>query len=182
MSAQSPRGAGYFLREVNDDELERLRAFVCDSHVEASGYSPAARAAQIADLPSDFPDLYCENTWRARRRPVAWVAVDAIDRSTWVGAVGLKPSASRDGGEDLSYLFVHPSRQRCGIGRALLTVAIDAARARAAVAIRLLTLPGVYDAALALYESAGFVPYRDDEQTPEKLFNLRWLELALSTD
>jgi GNAT superfamily N-acetyltransferase len=174
------RAPSYFLREVADDEREALRTFVCDAHVEASGYSPAARAAQIADLATDFPELHSESAWAERQRPTSWVAIDAADRTTWVGAVGLKRSCSRVGAEDLSFLFVIPSRHRCGIGRALLTTALDAARARAAVSVRLLTLPGVYDAALSLYESVGFRAYRGDEKTPEGFFNLRWLELTLS--
>lgn len=172
------RASSYFLREVADDEREALRAFVCDAHVEASGYSPAARAAQIADCATDFPDLHSESAWTARQRPTSWVAVDSADRITWVGAVGLKMSCSREGAEDLSFLFVLPSRQRRGVGRALLNTALEAARAREAVSVRLLTLPGVYDAALSLYESAGFVPWRDDEKTP--FYNLRYLELNMS--
>lgn len=166
----------FTMREVLVCEREALRAWVCDAHVAASGYNEESKAAQIADLPDDFPDLFCADIWSSLVRPSAWIVEDA---KGWVAAVGLKPSASLKDAEDISYLFVALRARRRGLAQSLLRTAKGTAAARGATALRLVTLPGVYDEAITLYEKEGFFQYQPDEITPLGHFNLRWLQVKL---
>ena len=128
-----------------------LRDFVFSQHVEASSFSEASRAAQIADLPTDFPDLLDDEGSSLRRG--AWLCKGPAGEI--VAAVGLKKGAG--GSVDLSFLFVHPAYRRRGLARRLLHTALHAAAALEGVkAVNILTLEGTYDAAIALYRSEGF--------------------------
>jgi len=177
------RGGGgppVVLRAARADEAERaaLCEFVCAEHVAASAFDAASRAAQVADLRDDFPALHDAAAWAALPQPAAWVVEEAD--GTLVAAAGIAPSASRARAVDVSFLFVAPRARRAGLARALLRGALRAAAARGAEAARLLTLPGVYDAAIKLYEAEGFAPYRADESTPAGHYRLRWMERALA--
>ena len=163
------------LRAARADERAAVGAFVCTQHVAASGYTPEAAAAQVADLADDFPEFLSDDAWALVS---AFLACDAAGRIA--GAVGVRvPSSSRADAADLSFLFIDPTEARRGLGRALLRTVITHTRARGVVALRLLTLPGTYDAAIRLYESEGFSAYRVDEATPAGHFRLRWMELLL---
>jgi ribosomal protein S18 acetylase RimI-like enzyme len=165
----------FTMREVSISEREVLQSWVCNAHVTASGYNEESRIAQINDLADDFPELYSEEKWIALKKPSAWVIED---RNGWVAVAGLKQSESKAGAEDLSYLFVAPEARRKGLGRTLLRTAKAVASTRTST-LRLLTLPNVYDAAIGLYESEGFLQYREDEMTPLGHFTLRWMEVQL---
>ena len=138
-------------------DLSALRAFVFHEHVEASSLCAASRAAQTADLPTDFPDLVDAEAFSSLGAG-SWVVRD--EAGALVGASGLKrtdmPTTLA-----LSYLFVAPRAQRRGLGRALLRAALAHAQALASAAcapltLQLLTLEGVYAPAVALYTSEGF--------------------------
>lgn len=168
------------LRCASLHERARLRAWVCAQHVEASSFSPASRAAQIADLDDDFPDLASDAGW-ASLALASWVVEDASGEL--LGAAGLKVSSSRADAVELSYLFVSPTARGRGIGRALLRAAVAHARAMPSVrAVRLLTLEGIYDTAMALYASEGFKEYAPRTLTPEGHYTLVFMELAWDGD
>ena len=142
--------------------MPALRAFVFSRHVDDSSYSAASRAAQESDLFTDFPDLVSPEAF-AQLSLGGWLVKNEC--GAIVGACGLKRS-DQPSEVFLSYLFVAPSHRGKGLGRNLLRAALDAADSHAASlpagssllpAVRLLTLEGVYEAAVRLYESEGFV-------------------------
>ena len=96
----------------------------------------------------------------------AWVASDAgrgvvghvaLHPSSWEGVMEVALAALDCGEDDLAVvarLMVAPSARRAGIGRALLTCATRDAAARRRTAI--LDVAAHYDAAVALYDDAGW--------------------------
>ena len=119
---------------------------------------PAVRAfvlATFADygIEPDFEGLDADLlTFGEKPEPVdAFVAV--ID-GTPVGSVMVAPAAA--GQAWLSKFFVDRSRRGAGIGRALLSRAVEAARARGYASIALETRTAFVEA-IHLYESTGWV-------------------------
>jgi GNAT superfamily N-acetyltransferase/predicted esterase len=151
------------IRPLAAADLDALRAFVFFEHVERSAYDGPSRAAQTADLPTDFPDLVSPAAFAALSLG-AWGARDAASGGTLAGACGLKRGEAGSSDMVLSYLFVAPRAQRQGLGRALLRAALARAQqlagAGSGARLRLLTLEGVYGPAVRLYESEGFTLLR----------------------
>jgi predicted esterase/GNAT superfamily N-acetyltransferase len=147
------------VRPLALSDLDALRAFVFQSHVDRSAYDAASRAAQTEDLPTDFPDLLTPASFAALSLG-AWGVED--EQGALIGASGLKRGAE-PAEMWLSYLFVSQARERAGLGRALLRAAVAQAQALAGAAgarLRLLTLEGTYAAAVRLYEREGFALYK----------------------
>jgi GNAT superfamily N-acetyltransferase len=92
-----------------------------------------------------------------------------------VGAVALRPLGG--GYAELKRLFVLKEARGTGLGRALVEVALGAARAGGFRGVRLDTLAGM-GAAQALYASLGFVPVSAYRANP--LPGAQFLELAFS--
>lgn len=135
----------------------------------ASSYNPRALELQIADLLTDFPDLYDGAIFRGC---VHWIAT-LPDSTTVVGVIG---AHEVEGGDvrtaNIMHFFVDPSCQRLGCGRALLHTALGHFEALGCARAKLLTLKGVYGGACRLYESVGFRVY--EEQDSEAYVLLRY--------
>ena len=72
-----------------------------------------------------------------------------------LGCIALKALAS--GAAEIKRLFVRPKARKLGVGKALVTAAIAAARGLGHREIKLDTLPEM-TSAIALYKSFGFAP------------------------
>ncbi len=90
-----------------------------------------------------------------------WLAFDGSPAP--VGAVGLRPLAG--GYAELKRLFVQRQARGLGLGRALLTTALTAARARGFQGVRLDSLEGMTEAQ-ALYAASGFHPIAAYRENP----------------
>src|SRR5215208_5072115 len=81
---------------------------------------------------------------------------------------------------EMKRLFLRPAYRGKGLGRVLVESIIDEARKLGYTHMRLDTLPGRMDQAIALYQSIGFVeiaPYR-----PNPVEGAKFMELKLATD
>ena len=80
---------------------------------------------------------------------------------------------------EMKRLFVRPAYRSTGLGRVLVNSIIDEARKLGYTHMRLDTLPGRMDKAIALYQSIGFV---DIEPYYESVPGAKFMELDLATN
>jgi GNAT superfamily N-acetyltransferase len=114
----------------------QFRSLVSDT-LREFGFEPDS------DLDPDLadPDMYYAALWLAE------------EGGQVVGSVALRDLG--DGALELKRMYLRPSQRGRGLGRHLLTIAVDWARARGARVIRLDTSERM-QAAQALYETYGF--------------------------
>jgi len=80
---------------------------------------------------------------------------------------------------EMKRLFVRPAYRSTGLGRVLVNTIIDEARKLGYTHMRLDTLPGRMDKAIALYRSIGFV---DIEPYYTSVESAKFMELELATN
>ena len=80
---------------------------------------------------------------------------------------------------EMKRLFVRPAYRSTGLGRVLVNAIIDEARKLGYTHMRLDTLPGRMDKAIALYRSIGFV---DIEPYYTSVESAKFMELDLATN
>lgn len=159
----------------------QVRDFVIRIHIELSGYNDVAKEHQLADLESDFPELYLPDNWEDS---VCWMLLDSTGHL--VGCLGIKHHSFQI--TEISYFFLEAGVRGLGLGKALLkhvlrwivenSIAINDHDSDYRYSkVRLLTLRGIYDTAIKLYEKEGFVVFDEMENS---LFKVVYLELDLS--
>ncbi|HSE18416.1 MAG TPA: GNAT family N-acetyltransferase [Pyrinomonadaceae bacterium] len=80
---------------------------------------------------------------------------------------------------EMKRLFVRPAYRSTGLGRVLVNTIIDEARELGYTRMRLDTLPGWMDKAIALYQSIGFVEIEPYYTSAE---GAKFMELDLATN
>jgi putative acetyltransferase len=80
---------------------------------------------------------------------------------------------------EMKRLFVRPTHRAAGLGRILVESLIDEARKLGYTQMRLDTIPGKMDKAIALYQSIGFVEIEPYCQNPVE--GAKFMELKLAT-
>jgi len=81
---------------------------------------------------------------------------------------------------EMKRLFVRPPYRGTGLGRVLVNTIIDEARKLGYTHMRLDTLPGRMDKAIALYQAIGFVDIEPYYENPVE--GARFMELDLATN
>jgi GNAT superfamily N-acetyltransferase len=110
--------------------------------IDALQLQPSLRQ-ELTDLPA----------WYGRPRGVMLLAhLDGVA----VGSVGVR--AEPDGTAEMKRLYVQAAGRGHGLGARLVQAAHTAARDLGAETLRLVTVPGLMDPAIALYRQLGFVP------------------------
>ncbi len=85
-----------------------------------------------------------------------------------------------DGVCEMKRLFVRPAHRATGLGRFLVEAIIDEARNLGYTHMRLDTIPGKMDKAIALYQSIGFVEIEPYCQNPVE--GAKFMELKLTNN
>jgi GNAT superfamily N-acetyltransferase len=151
----------FVVREASSAaDVDAVRSLVL-AHVDERSTVPGVEhmAADAVRLPGPY----------VPPRGAIWVA-DAA--GAIVGCVALRPLPNNVG--EVKRMYVDRDWRGVGIGRALLTTLINAARALGYYHLRLGTLEEMHEAK-ALYRSLGFTPidrYRDDEMIDTTFFEL----------
>jgi len=101
----------------------------------------------------------------------------ATDEGALAGCIALRKVA--EGVCEMKRLFVRPAYRGTGLGRKLVESLIDEARKLGYTKMRLDTLAGRMDKAIALYRSFGFVEIEPYYKTP--IAETKFLELELVT-
>ena len=100
----------------------------------------------------------------------------ATDADRIAGCIAMRKLG--DGVCEMKRLFVRPTHRGTGLGRVLVNSLIDEARKLGYTHMRLDTLPGRMDKAIALYHSIGFV---EIEPYYESVEGAKFMELDLAT-
>lgn len=151
----------YTVRFVRTErEIAEARRLVM-AHADARATTPGVEhvRADAAGLPGPYQPP----------RGGLWIAEAA---GSAIGCVALRPL--NDEAAEVKRMFVDPDWRGRGVGRAMLTTLIDAARALDYRILRLGTLDDMF-AAQALYASLGFTPvkrYRADEMVDTRFHEL----------
>ena len=102
----------------------------------------------------------------------------ATDEAGLAGCIALRKVAT--GVCEMKRLFVRPTYRGAGLGRTLVKSLIDEARKLGYTKMRLDTLPGRMDKAIALYRSVGFVEIDPYYESP--IEDTKFMELKLVTN
>ncbi len=84
-----------------------------------------------------------------------------------------------DGSCEMKRLFIRPAYRGKGLGRVLVAAIIDEARQLGYTRMRLDTIPGRMDQAIALYRSIGFVEIEPYYENP--IQDAKYMQLELAT-
>jgi putative acetyltransferase len=101
----------------------------------------------------------------------------ATDEASLAGCIALRKVGPRVC--EMKRLFVRPTYRGTGLGRTLVESLIDEARKLGYMKMRLDTLPGRMDKAIALYRSIGFVEIDPYYESP--IEDTKFMELELIT-
>ena len=102
----------------------------------------------------------------------------ARDDDQIAGCIAMRKLAA--GVCEMTRLFVRPAYRGTGLGRVLVNTIIDEARKLGYTRMRLDTLPGRMDKAIALYSSMGFADIEPYRENPVE--GARFMELDLATN
>ncbi len=101
----------------------------------------------------------------------------AVENDQLAGCIALRKLG--DGVCEMKRLFVRPAYRATGLGRTLVESLIDEARKLGYTQMRLDTIPGKMDKAIALYQTIGFVEIEPYCQNPVE--GAKFMELKLAT-
>ena len=149
---------------TTDDHISGARTLF-EEYAASLGFSLCFQNfdQELANLPGDYA-------------PPSGRLLLAIEDDQLAGCIALR---KLDAGIcEMKRLFVRPAHRATGLGRTLVDSIIDEARKLGYTHMRLDTIPGKMDRAIALYQSLGFVEIEPYRQNPVE--GAKFLELKLT--
>ena len=119
---------------------------------------------ELANLPGDY-------------EPPDGRLLLATEDDQLAGCIALRKLG--DGVCEMKRLFIRPAYRGKGLGRVLVAAIIDEARQLGYTHMRLDTIPGRMDQAIALYRSIGFVEIEPYYESP--IGDAKYMQLELAT-
>ena len=120
---------------------------------------------ELANLPGDYA-------------PPSGRLLLAIEDDELAGCIALRKLS--EGICEMKRLFVRPAHRATGLGRTLVDLIIDEAGKLGYTHMRLDTIPGKMDKAIALYQRIGFVEI--DPYYPNPVEGAKFMELKLTNN
>jgi len=154
-------------------DRQRISEFVFSCHLASSARTPEEEAAQTADLPDDFPELYSDEIFRKAQY---WMVEEA---EKVVAVLGMRPDPQDTSLVWISYLGVSKHLRKQGLAKKFMDMGIEWSKKSGFNSIQLVTLPGVLDTAVGIYKKYGFV---DTEVKVTPHYNVTTMELKLLTN
>jgi GNAT superfamily N-acetyltransferase len=161
----------WLIDRVADDDsatLDAVRELFAEYHEWLGEVVCSARLAEeIAGLPGPYA------------RPTGALFLARATEGVVIGCIGVRPHEAMRA--EIKRLYVRPTARGTGLGRALITTAIDAARELGYREALVSTLPETMPVAAAMYERLGFEeiePFFDHSGVGENA-PMRYLRLTL---
>jgi putative acetyltransferase len=157
------------------EQIEAVRGLFGD-YATSLGWTPDSHSwmtEEIAALPGPYaPPRGSLLLAYADGEPAGAVGLQPVPQGARIAGVGAETAG------ELKRLYVRDRFRRCGVGRAIMQRAEDAARARGYDSLVLTTSREMMPLAQSVYEGLGYVetvPYRDDMPYP----HIRWMRKAI---
>ena len=167
------------VRAIAMSDVDAFRAM----RIEALRTCPLSFTADLAETEARTPDAWREQVARALGSGSSVILLADAGARGLVGMAGVftppQPKLSHVG--TIWGVFVRESLRRRGVGEALIRAAIDWARHKGLVGLRLSSVQG-NDGSLRLYERCGFVAYGVEPQAVQwegKLYDETLLAMRL---
>jgi putative acetyltransferase len=155
----------HIFQATTDEHIEAARTLF-EEYAASLGFSLCFQNfdQELKNLPGDYA-------------PPAGRLLLAVENDDLAGCIALRQLG--DGVCEMKRLFVRPTHRATGLGRILAESLIDEARKLGYTQMRLDTIPGKMDKAIALYQSIGFVEIEPYCQNPVE--GAKFMELKLAT-
>lgn len=154
------------LQATTDEHIEAAR-ILFEEYAESLGFSLCFQ--NFDQELNGLPGYYA---------PPAGRLLLALENDQLAGCIALR---KLEGGVcEMKRLFVRPAHRATGLGRFLAESIIDEARKLGYTHMRLDTIPGKMDKAIALYQSIGFVEIEPYCQNPVE--GAKFMELKLTNN
>jgi GNAT superfamily N-acetyltransferase len=134
---------------TNISDRPLIADFIVPNHLESTARNIEELDQQILELKDDFPDLYDDKIFVRGRY---WIIENG---NQMVATLGLTPDPENPQIVWISFMGVATSHRNQGIAKNMLTNCLKYAKIHYTI-IRVVSLPGVLDAACHLYKSFGF--------------------------
>lgn len=134
----------------------QIKEFVSEIHLQISGINDSARKQQELELYDDFISLFEEKEFEVS---YSWICIEKNNnRKKIIGAIGFHPLINENI-LNLEYFFVDINYQKQGIGRQLLSIAMDYVSHLPFSHLQVTTLRNIYENAYKMYVDYGFEIY-----------------------
>ena len=155
----------HIFQATTDEHIESARTLF-EEYAASLGFSLCFQNfdQELKNLPGDYA-------------PPDGCLLLAVENDQLAGCIALRKLS--DDVCEMKRLFVRPAYRATGLGRTLVASLIDGACKLGYTHIRLDTIPGKMDKAIALYQSIGFVEIEPYCQNPVE--GAKFMELKLAT-